>query len=83
LLLPPGADGKTFKGRDQIAAFWQGGIDAGLTNLKLTTHETEHVGDDWVVETSSYAHSAGHGNYIVIWKRQHGKWELYKDIFNV
>jgi len=82
-LLPPGADGKVFTGRDQIAGFWQGGIDGGLTDLNLTIRSVDKVADDVLVETSSYKHSAGHGNYIVLWKKVGDSWFMWKDIFNV
>jgi len=81
-LAPPGADGKVFHGPAEIAGFWQGAMDAGLTNLQLTTGEVVGYGDHFV-ETSAYTHSAGHGNYCVVWQLEDGKWKLLKDIFNV
>jgi len=79
---PPGADGKVFHGREEITAFWQSAMDGGLTDLKLTTGEVHGWGDHFV-ETSAYSHSAGKGNYCVVWQHEDGQWKLFKDIFNV
>ncbi|CAF1443896.1 unnamed protein product [Rotaria magnacalcarata] len=82
-LLPP--DKNIYQGHEAIQKFWQGGRDAGISNLKLTTGTVVEAGPDRLIETSSYQHSLDRGNYQVIWKRvAEGKndWQLEIDIFN-
>lgn len=82
-LLPP--DKNVYQGREEIQKFWQGGWDAGINSLQLTTGTVLEAGPNRLIETSSYQHSLGRGNYQVIWKRaEEGKdnWQLEIDIFN-
>ncbi|CAF0802307.1 unnamed protein product [Adineta steineri] len=82
-LLPP--DKNKYEGREEIKKFWQGGRDAGISNLRLSTGTVVEAGPDRLIETSSYQHSLDKGNYQVIWKRAgEGKneWQLDIDIFN-
>jgi ketosteroid isomerase-like protein len=82
-LLPP--DKNKYQGRDQIKKFWQGARDGGVDNLRLAKGTVLEAGSDRLIETSSYEHSLGTGNYQVIWKRvAEGKndWQLDIDIFN-
>jgi len=90
-LSPPGTNGATFTGREQITTFWKGAHGAGLAPLKLTVNDvTLHTYNtygsnqtgDVMVEVSKYQHAKGSGNYIVIWKKLEGKWYLWKDLFN-
>eukprot|EP01104_Vermistella_antarctica_P008005 TRINITY_DN1988_c6_g1_i1.p1 TRINITY_DN1988_c6_g1~~TRINITY_DN1988_c6_g1_i1.p1 ORF type:complete len:124 (+),score=47.38 TRINITY_DN1988_c6_g1_i1:24-374(+) len=80
-VLPPGAGGKVFVGRDEIAAFWKGAADSGLGNLNLKTNLVYAAGD-YVVEESPYEHSGGSGNYIVVWHKVGETYLIKQDIFN-
>jgi uncharacterized protein (TIGR02246 family) len=83
--LPPG--GETARGRDAIQKAFQGMIDAGATNLTLSTVEVEAHGDTahevgtWVLKAKDGA-AVDNGKYIVIWKREGGQWRLHRDIWN-
>jgi uncharacterized protein (TIGR02246 family) len=84
-LLPTHSD--IVSGTQDIAKFWQGAFDAGIKKAKLDTVEAEGHGD--------MAHEVGKytlmgdgdkvldtGKYVVVWKRQDGKWKLHRDIWN-
>ncbi|CAF1400395.1 unnamed protein product [Rotaria sordida] len=79
------SDKNKYEGREQIKKFLQAARDAGMDNLQLTTETILEAGNDRLIETGSYQHSLGKGNYQVIWKRtSEGKneWQLEIDIFN-
>lgn len=83
-LLPAGSEAVT--GTAAIRKFWQGVMDSGIRGAKLTTLEVEAHGDS--------AHEVGQyelrdqggkvldtGKYVVIWKRDGGRWRLHRDIW--
>ena len=83
-LLPPGAG--VVAGRSAIAAFWKGAIDAGVKDLVLTTVQVESAGD-LAYEVGTVRIVANDGQvsedrYLVVWKRESGKWQLHRDIWN-
>lgn len=80
-LAPPGTNGTIFRGHSEIQKFWQGALDAGLTDIKLTIDELVQK-DDVLVEFSHYKHNKGQGAYVVVWKKEDGVWKMWRDIFN-
>lgn len=79
------ADKNKYEGREHVKQFWQGARDVGVDNLCLTTGTVIEAGHDRLIETSSYQHSLGQGNYQVVWKRSadgKNEWQLETDIFN-
>lgn len=84
-LLPPNA--ATMSGHQAIEAFWQGAMDMGIKSAQIETGEVEAHGDT-AIEVSGYELYGGEGQvldkgkFIVIWKRENGKWKLHRDIFN-
>lgn len=82
-MLPP--NGKTLSGRAAIQSLWEEWIKAGFTKLTLTPTEVEGIGDT-AYEVGTYASTDGkftdEGKYVVIWRRQQGKWRLFRDIWN-
>jgi uncharacterized protein (TIGR02246 family) len=84
-LLPPNSE--ALSGRDAIQAYWQEGMDAGVTIAKLETLELEGFGDT-AYEVGWYALYGGgnqlfdQGKFVVIWKKADGQWKLYRDIWN-
>lgn len=84
-VLPTGSD--VIEGTDDIATFWQGVFDSGLTAAVLETLEITELGDT-AVEVGRYSlltsdgQIADNGKYIVIWKKENGAWKLHRDIFN-
>lgn len=86
MMLPPGSD--FVKGRQAIAAFWQAGMESGLTDLDLEIVEVERH-DDTAIEVGEFM-LRGEGNqvvdqgkYIAIWKHvEDGSWKIHRGIFN-
>jgi uncharacterized protein (TIGR02246 family) len=74
-------------GHDAIRTFWQGAMDAGLTDATLDTVEVERTGET-AVEVGRYTlrakggQVADAGKYVVVWKREGGGWKLHRDIWN-
>jgi uncharacterized protein (TIGR02246 family) len=84
-VFPPNGD--VVRGREAIAAFWKGVMDAGIKGVKLTVVEAEaHGGTAHEVGTYVLTGEGGKtldtGKYIVVWKRDGGSWKLHRDIWN-
>ena len=74
-------------GKSKIQSFWTKLINAGATNISLTTLEV--WGDEnFITEEGLYDFKSkdgaalGNGKYIVLWKKEDGKWKLHRDISN-
>lgn len=72
------------QGSENMKAFFQHTIDAGITGVKLTTEEVSGTGD-FAIESGRYEMLAGdkkvdEGKYLVHWKKVRGKWRLYRDM---
>src|ERR1051325_7335918 len=87
-LLPP--NGAIVEGRQNIRAFWAGGIGAGLKLISLTAVDVTTAGN-FVIETGKYVStvpatgggtSTDEGKYVVVWQRQGRDWTIFRDIFN-
>lgn len=84
-LLPPNSEIVT--GHDNISAFWQAVMDAGIANAKLETVELEVLGDS-AVEVGQYilkvadGTTVDNGKFIVMWKKEDGEWKWHRDIWN-
>lgn len=85
VVLPPGSP--AIRGRDGIAGFWDAAArQLGIEQVQLATHELEVYGDR--------AHEIGEAvlglaggrrltaKYVVVWKREDGRWRLLADIWN-
>lgn len=83
-LIPPGAE--IVSGRPAIAAFWKGAIEAGLKDIVLETQRVESTGDlAWemgAVRLVAPDGGVSQDRYLVVWKRENGKWQLHRDIWN-
>ncbi len=83
--LPPNEE--MAAGRAAIQRSWQGAIDAGVRNLAFHVIEVERRGDS-IYEVGKYilvdagGTEIDRGKYIVIWKKEEGKWKLHRDIWN-
>ncbi len=74
-------------GDADIAAFWQGAMDAGVTELEIVAEELEVVGDTAIERGNAQLFLADGTSvdtikYILIWKEQDGEWLLHRDIWN-
>lgn len=87
LVLPP--DSAMVKGREAIAKMWQGVIDSGFTDLDVQAQEIVVVGET-AYETGTFVgtvvtddgEAEAAGKYIVVWKKQDGRWMLHREIWN-
>ncbi len=88
-ILPPGAS--SIDGRQGIQEFWQGFIDAKVTDLTLRSDEIEDFGSQAVEIGTASATAPGEadarvelaGKYIVLWKQDaNGAWQIHRDIWN-
>jgi len=78
-------------GRENIQKMWQGAMDAGVTDLALTSTEVEQSGK-LALETGSFSLKVPgkdgkpmdvNGKYVVAWKKaRDGSWLLFRDIWN-
>ena len=82
-LLPAHSD--AIKGGAAIQRFWQGLIDRGVKEAILETTETETLGETayevgkYIMKTQGQV--ADSGKYVVVWKREEGRWKLHRDIW--
>ncbi len=84
-LFPTGS--RMISGREAVAAFWGTVFNMGITNASLETVEVESYGGT-AIEVGKYTLSGANGQvldrgkYIVIWKKEDGRWKLPRDIWN-
>lgn len=87
-VLPP--NGPMIVGREAIQNFWQDVIDAGISDLQLTTLEVGVARDlAYVIDESALTIQPEEGEAIrdqgksvVILKRENGEWKVAVDIWN-
>ena len=84
-LMPPGLN--FIKGTEAIKAFWQEAMNMGIKQAMLETLEVQQH-DNVAIETGTYSlfgegqMMLDKGKYLVVWKKENGKWRLHKDIWN-
>lgn len=84
MLLPPNSD--PVKGSQAVTDFWKAMLGAGVaakfTILEVTAHgDTAHEVGTYDMKSTD-GQPLDRGKYIVIWKRDGGRWKLYRDIWN-
>lgn len=77
----------SIKGKDKIAAFWGGFIKLGIGGIKLTTLEVwgdeNYITEEGLFEINAKdGKQVDNGKYIVVWKKEDGKWKLHRDMSN-
>jgi len=75
------------KGNDQLAAVWGSFIRAGVSKLTLTTLEVwgdeNFVTEEGLFEIKTKEDAPiDKGKYLVLWKKEDGKWKVHRDISN-
>ena len=75
------------KGKDNLTKLWGSFISAGMGGLEFSTLEV--WGDEnYITEEGLIVIKAkdgtqlDKGKYIVLWKKENGKWKLHRDISN-
>jgi ketosteroid isomerase-like protein len=84
-VLAPGMD--VVSGGESIAKLWQSNMDSGVKGIRLETLEVEAAGES-AHEVGKYELLDGggkaldRGKYVVVWKKEGGRFKLHRDIFN-
>ena len=80
------SNGPSLAGKD-ISSGWGSFARTGGRELRVTTEDV--VGnEDLLVETGAYEMlgdnnvSIDKGKYVVVWKKENGKWKIFRDIAN-
>lgn len=75
------------KGQANLVKVWGGFINSGIGAIELNT--TEVWGDEnYITEDGTYVLKAkdgtqlDNGKYLVLWKKENGKWKFHRDISN-
>jgi len=75
------------KGRENLIKLWGSFINIGMGGLEFTTLEV--WGDEnYITEEGLIVIKAKNGTqldkgkYVVLWKKENGKWKLHRDISN-
>ena len=75
------------KGQANLVKVWGGFINAGIAAIELNT--TEVWGDEnYITEYGTFILKAkdstqlDKGKYLVLWKKENGKWKFHRDISN-
>jgi len=75
------------KGKENLTKIWGGFINAGIGAIELNT--TEVWGDEnFITEEGTFVLKAkdstqlDKGKYLVLWKKENGKWRFHRDISN-
>ena len=82
-----GPNTESMVGRSNIQTAFAGHINAGMAKIELKTNElwgNENMlvsEDQWKLFMKDGT-EIDHGKAIVIWKKEDGKWKLFRDIFN-
>jgi ketosteroid isomerase-like protein len=75
------------KGRESLIKLWGGLINAGMSRLELTTlevwgNENYITEEGLIVIKTKEGIQLDKGKYLVLWKKENGKWKLHRDISN-
>lgn len=75
------------KGKDKLTTVWGSFIQAGVSKIKLTTVEVwgdeNFITEEGLFEINTKEGAQiDKGKYIVLWKKEGGKWKLHRDISN-
>jgi len=77
----------SIKGKDQLTTVWGSYIRAGLSKIDLTTLEVwgdeNYITEEGLFEIKTKDDvQIDKGKYIVLWKKEDGKWKLHRDLSN-
>ena len=76
----------SIKGKDKLVNFWSGFTQSGA-KIKLTTLEVwgdeNFIAEEGLLEIKTKEGAQiDKGKYIVLWKKEGGKWKLHRDMSN-
>jgi uncharacterized protein (TIGR02246 family) len=84
-VFPPNRE--VVKGREAIENFWRSEMTPSVKGFVVDTVDTDKE-DDLGIETGTYEvkgpddATLDKGKYVVVWKKDDGKWKMYRDIWN-
>jgi ketosteroid isomerase-like protein len=84
IVMPAGSE--PIKGSDAILKFWQSSL-AGIGGVALKTVDLFEHGS-MATEVGQYelrdktGKMIDHGKYMVLWRKEGGKWKLFRDMFS-
>lgn len=84
-LFPANSD--IIEGQEAIGGFWKAALNMGIKKVLFETVTAQKFGNI-AIEEGKYTlfvegdHIADQGKYIVTWKKNDGKWKVYRDIWN-
>jgi ketosteroid isomerase-like protein len=75
------------KGKENLIKIWGSFITAGMRGLELTTieiwgDENYITEEGLIVIKAKDGTQLDKGKYLVLWKKENGKWKLHRDISN-
>ena len=80
------AGGPAIVGRPAIQSAFSGILKSGITKADLKTKDVfgneDMVAEEGVVHLYVKDQSVGEEKYIVLWKKEDGKWKMFRDISN-
>jgi ketosteroid isomerase-like protein len=82
------ANGNIVEGQYSIGEFWAATLKMGIKKVLFETGKAEKYGNI-AIEEGKYTlfvegdHIADQGKYIATWKKEDGKWKVFRDIWNV
>ena len=82
-----GPNAPAIVGKKNIQSAVAGMINAGVGSVKLTTidvwgTEAMMAEEGALTINSKDGKEVDKGKYIVLWKKEDGKWKLFRDLFN-
>lgn len=84
IILPPNAE--AVRGSEEIALFWEGFTELGITEARPVTLEVIPMGD-YALEVGEYTLFSqedviDRGKIMVLWKTEDGVWKMHRDTWN-
>lgn len=75
------------KGKENLTKVWGSFMNAGLSKVELTTLEVwgdeNYITEEGVFTVKSKEdNQLDKGKYLVLWKKEDGKWKLHRDMSN-
>lgn len=76
----------SISGKESVKSTFAGLIESGISNLNLNTIEIWGT-EDLITEEGEYSLFSGdtkvdHGKFMVLWKKEDGKWKLHRDMIS-
>mgnify|MGYP000383182478 CR=1 FL=1 len=81
------ANAEPVRGRENIKAFWEKGVQLG-TDLKITVTDVKAAGTDTAIEVAKFSRKLKtdpprevEGKILIVWKKVGNDWKIFADSF--